>query len=164
MWVYHMDRSIPFERARKKKGRRYPHRPNEALLYGLGLGLYWGEGSKRGKGGMRLANTDPLLIRMFIEFLNTFFAVKKEKSKFGLQIFGDISPDISRGFWMKELGLAEDQFYKIIISKVRGEGTYAYKSEYGVLMVCFNNTRLKRLLCDLIKGFDRNLEKRPELY
>jgi hypothetical protein len=39
------------------------------MLFGMGLGLYWGEGTKRGKGGMRITNTDAKMIKKFIEFL-----------------------------------------------------------------------------------------------
>ncbi len=127
-----------------------PKTQEDTLLYGLGLGLYWGEGAKRGKGGVRLPNTDPHLIKIFVKFLEKFFAIEKKKLRFGLQIFDDISPSIALEYWTKELGVSKDQFYKIIISKVRGSGTYSYKSENGVLMVYFNNTRLKALVCRLI--------------
>ncbi len=53
---------------------------------------------------------------------------------------------------MHELNVVEEQFYKIIVSKVRGEGTYKYKSEYGVVIVYFNNIKLKRLICDMIEN------------
>lgn len=32
---------------------------SDAKLLGLGLGLYWGEGTKRNKNSVRLGNTDP---------------------------------------------------------------------------------------------------------
>ena len=127
-----------------------PSSMQDAVLYGIGLGLYWGEGLKRGKGGMRLGNTDARLIKKFIEFLDKFFGIKKNNLKFGLQIFSDISSDTAINYWTKELGVHKDQFYKVVVSKVRGAGTYKYKSEYGVLMIYFNNTKLKALICDLI--------------
>lgn len=36
----------------------------DAELLGLGLGLYWGEGTKSDKHSVRLGNTDPALLRM----------------------------------------------------------------------------------------------------
>jgi hypothetical protein len=33
---------------------RQPMDIKEGILFGLGLGLYWGEGSKRGTGGVRI--------------------------------------------------------------------------------------------------------------
>jgi len=122
----------------------------EAILYGLGLGLYWGEGLKRGKGGVRLGNTDVRLVKKFIEFLDKVFGVKKDKLHFGLQVFSDISPITALSYWKHELHVNESQFYKVIVSKVRGKGTYKYKSQYGVLMIYFNNIKLKALICSQI--------------
>lgn len=129
---------------------RTPRNINQAILYGLGLGLYWGEGTKRGRGSVKLGNTDVHLIQKFIAFLHQTCSVKKDKLKFGLQIFSDIDPSEARRYWMHELRIKEDQFYKIIISKVRGSGTYKYKSQYGVLSVYFHNIRLKQLICQKI--------------
>ena len=38
-------------------------------LFGLGIGLYWGEGNKRNKNSIRLGNVDPRLIRAYMLFL-----------------------------------------------------------------------------------------------
>ena len=124
-----------------------PRTVHDGILYGMGLGLYWGEGSKRGKGGVRLCNTDARLIKRFIVFLDKVFGIKKNKLKFGLQIFQDLSRNDVLDYWMRELKVKENQFYKVIVSKVRGEGTYKYKSEHGGLTVHFNNSRLKELIC-----------------
>ena len=129
---------------------KVPHTLKEGILYGLGLGLYWGEGLKRGKGGVRLGNTDVHLMRKFIEFLQKVFLVKKSKLRFGLQIFSDIAPHEALNYWKRELHIHKDQFYKVIVSKVRGKGTYKYKSKHGVMMVYLNNVRLKELICKLI--------------
>ena len=67
-----------------------PKNLEETKLFGLGLGLYWGEGNKANKNSIRLGNTDPKLIKNFIEFLIKFFSIKKSDLKFGLQIFSDM--------------------------------------------------------------------------
>jgi len=131
------------------------HKPkniSEAILYGLGVGLYWGEGTKRGMGAVRLSNTDVKLLRKFVEFLETFFNIDKNKLRFSIQIFSDISGEEALNYWARELGVKKNQFYKTIVSKVRGEGTYKYKSKYGVAIVYFNNIKLKRLICNMIEN------------
>lgn len=133
---------------------RKPRTVREAVLYGMGLGLYWGEGLKRGKGGLRLGNTDVRLVRKFIEFLQVSFNVDKKRLRFGVQVFSDISPRKALSYWVRELKVKKSQFYKVIVSEIRGRGTYTYKSEYGVLMVYFNNTRLKELICRIIDNID----------
>lgn len=127
-----------------------PKTKQDIFLHGLGLGLYWGEGTKRGSGGVKLGNTDPKLIAVFIQFLERLYGVKMKDLKYGLQIFHDIDGDRAIQYWMRVLKAKRSQFYKVTISKVRGSGTYRYKSEYGVLSVYFHNTKLKKLICDAI--------------
>src|SRR5690348_8430619 len=50
---------------------RKPKNSEEWFLFGLGVGLYWGEGTKRSVSSVRLGNTDPALIKKFLEFLDT---------------------------------------------------------------------------------------------
>jgi hypothetical protein len=88
----------------------------DAKLLGLGLGLYWGEGNKKNKNSIRLGNTNPRLIRSFIEFLVVIFGVNVSKLKFGLQIFSDIDEGQALDFWLenvKKFGIGRDQFFKV---------------------------------------------------
>ena len=128
-----------------------PRTLQQGILFGLGLGIYWGEGLKRGKGAVRLTNTDSGMISKFIEFLAEFCSVDKNKLRFSLQIFSDISEEEALNYWINKLGVKREQFYKTIISQVRGEGTYKYKSEYGVIIVYFNNVRLKKIILEMIE-------------
>ena len=131
---------------------KQPITVEEGILYGMGLGLYWGEGTKRGTGALRLTNTDAKLVRKFIEFLETFFKIDKNRLRFSIQIFSDISPKKALEFWKKELSVSDNQFYKTTVVKVRGEGTYKYKSEYGGVILYFNNIKLKRIVCEMIEN------------
>lgn len=122
---------------------------SEAQLLGLGLGLYWGEGNKKNINSIRLGNTDPALIRKFIEFLVKIFRIDKSKLRFGLQIFTDISQEKALQFWLnalKDFNIGRNQFFKIIVTPTRGVGNYRQKSKFGVLTVHFCNSRLKRIL------------------
>lgn len=130
-----------------------PKTEAEWRLFGLGIGLYWGEGNKRNKSSIRLGNTDPRLIRVYIVFLNKIYGIDKDKLKFGLQIFSDISPVVAQKFWMNELDIKKSQFQKVIVTPSRGIGSYRNKSQCGVLTVYFNNTRLKKAFDELIENF-----------
>ena len=59
-----------------------PKTLDQAKLLGLGLGLYWGEGNKKNRNSIRLGNTDPRLIKMFLRFMLEIFGIKKEKLRF----------------------------------------------------------------------------------
>jgi len=129
---------------------KQPKTLEEAKLYGLGVGLYWGEGTKADKGSVRLGNTDPELIKNFINFLINIFSVKKEDMKFGLQLFTDINKQEAMDFWIKSLKIKHSQFYNVITTKSRSIGTYRKKSKYGVLTVYYHNKKLRDLIVGLL--------------
>ena len=122
----------------------------KSFLYGLGLGLYWGEGNKANKNSIRLGNSNPKLIKGFMDFLEGIYGVKKEDLRFWLQIFGDIDKNIALEFWANELSVPKSQFMTPVVSKLRGNGTYRNKSQHGVLTVCFHTTKLRNIICGAI--------------
>lgn len=128
-----------------------PQGPDDWFIYGLGIGLYWGEGNKSNKYSVRLGNTDPYLIKYFIVFLQKIFQINVDKLKFGLQLFNDSDSKKSINFWCKHLNINRNQFQKVVISKVRGVGSYKKKSEHGVLTIYFNNKKLRDLIVSQIE-------------
>lgn len=127
-----------------------PKNLKDAELFGFGLGLYWGEGTKADKGAVRLGNSDYKLIEKFIEFLVAIFKIKRSDLKFGLQIFNDVSPSEALDFWQEKLKIDKGQFYKTVVTKSRGKGTYRKKSKYGVLTVYYHNRKMRDLLVSMI--------------
>ncbi|MCR4263730.1 MAG: hypothetical protein NUV98_03380 [Candidatus Roizmanbacteria bacterium] len=132
---------------------KIPKTRADLILYGLGIGLYWGEGNKRNKNSLRLGNVDPNLIKAHISFLERIYSIDKSKLKFGLQIFSDVSPNIAQKFWIDKLNINLSQFHKVIVTPARGIGNYKNKSKYGVLTVYFNNSKLKKRIDNLIESF-----------
>ncbi len=120
-----------------------PKNNNEWFLYGLGLGLFWGEGNKVNKNSVRLGNTDIDLIRCFLFFLKQVYKIDENKLRFGLQLFSDISPERALMYWSGSLGVSRKQFQKVVVTKSVQKGTYKRKSEFGVLTVYFSNTKLR---------------------
>lgn len=123
-----------------------PKNAKEAELFGLGIGLYWGEGNKADLNSVRLGNTDPELLRKFMQFITTFFGIKKDEFKFGLQIFTDIKKREALDFWVKSLKIKKSQFGKVVVTISGSIGTYRKKSKYGVLTVQYHNKKLRNLL------------------
>ena len=124
---------------------------DEKFLYGLGLGLYWGEGNKKSPTSIRLGNSDPKLIVKFIHFLNKIFKVDSTKLKYGLQIFSDIDPTVALKYWQNQLRANAKQFYKPIITISGKVGNYKTKSKYGVLTLYFNNVKLKKIIFEKVQ-------------
>lgn len=133
-------------------------RMNQNFIYGLGLGLFWGEGNKKNKNSVRLGNTDPDLIRLFIIYLRSVYNIDVEKLNFSIQIFEDLDVDTVRNFWIEKLNIKPIQIYrKITISKSGKKGSYKNKNKYGVVTVYFNNTKLKQIL-------DKEIEDIKKMY
>jgi len=130
---------------------KLPQTTQEGFLHGLGIGLYWGEGNKRNTNSLRLANTDPRLIKKYIEFLRSAYCIDENKLKFGLQVFGSVDGKEALNFWIKSLGFQRKQFQKIVHIAKRGTGTYKHSAKYGVLIVYFNNKKLRDLICQTIE-------------
>ena len=143
IYLKHNPQGDPFHFSRPTSAR-------DMFLFGLGLGLYWGEGTKANLGSVRLGNTDPALIRKFLEFMIRTFKVERRDFRFGLQIFTDIKAKKPLDFWKKQLKIRQSQFYKVTVTKTGSIGTYRQKSLYGVLTVYYNNKKLRDLLVSLL--------------
>ena len=127
-----------------------PKTKDELILFGMGLGLYWGEGTKASKNAIRLGNSDPLLMKKFMEFLETLFGVKKKDLKFQLQIFSDLCTCDVEKIWMEKLGIHKKQLYKTIVTPQRSPGTYRKKNKYGVVTLYYGNTKLRDVIYNLL--------------
>lgn len=123
----------------------------DAILFGLGIGLYWGEGTKSSKTSVRLGNSDPRLIRKFIDFLVIIYGINRSRLRFGLQIFGDMNKERVLQFWTTYLNISRTQVYpSIVITPHRGVGNYRKKTQHGVLTLYFNNKKLRDTICRAI--------------
>jgi len=132
-----------------------PKNLNDAFLFGLGVGLYWGEGTKSNKHSVRLGNTDPDLIKKFIEFMEKIYNADRKKFQFGLQVFSDMNPQSALNFWAKELNVNHKKFYKVIVTPARSLGTYKNKTKHGVLTINFNNKKLRDAICKDVEKLRR---------
>ena len=127
-----------------------PKTLHQVFLFGLGLGLFWGEGTKRNLHAVRLSNSDPELVKKFIDFLVNIYNIDKTKLRFQLQTYDDLDLNELIIFWTKYLSVKNTQFFKTTILKRRGKGTYLKKMRHGVIIVSFSNIKLKNLICSQI--------------
>lgn len=127
-----------------------PQTKSEWFLYGLGLGLFWGEGNKVNKHSVRLGNTDVVLIQFFLRFLKEIYQIDERKLRFGLQIFNDMQQEKVLNYWVQNLGVSKKQFQKVVVTKSVQKGTYRKKSTYGVLTIYFSNKKLRDMIIGAI--------------
>lgn len=83
-------------------------------LFIAGLMLYWGEGDKRTRGQVRLCNTDPELVRLFVFFLKNACQIPDEKIKGSVLIYPDLDPDTCVDYWSAKSGIAKNNFHACV--------------------------------------------------
>ena len=120
-------------------------------LFNLGVGLFLGEGTKRSKSTLALANSDPKILKLFLKFLREICKINEEKIKAALNIFDDVDVNGATNFWRGVTEIPISRFGKTMIRKSRG-GTYKNKSQYGTLTLYVSNTKLKTLMDEWCKN------------
>ena len=92
--------------------REYP-KFKTSPLFTSGLMLYWSEGDNGIKGGStRLTNTDPRMIKIFINFAVKFCQVDLKKIRLALILYPDLNDTICKNYWIKKTGIPLNQFHK----------------------------------------------------
>ena len=140
-------------------GDPFRYRPpltlEEGINFGIGIGLFWGEGNKADKHAVRIGNTDPGVIISFIEFLEDFYTIDRSKLRFSLQIFSDTDPETAKSFWIERLRVSPAQFYKTTVTLSGKIGTYRKKNQTGVLTLYFHNRKLRDILIEQLELMPR---------
>lgn len=85
--------------------------------------LYWGEGNKK---DFNLINSDPDLIKVFINGLTGLFNVKKEDLKISIRIFEDLDKHECLKFWSTITGVPINKFVRVNIIKGRKKGKLSH--------------------------------------
>lgn len=86
-------------------------------IFLLGLFLYWGEGTKAQNSLVALTNTNPAMLKFFIEWLK-LFGVKNKDLKVKVHLYSDMNINKALDFWSKELKIPISQFYKPYVKRV----------------------------------------------
>ena len=97
-----------------RQGLRDINRLSKRDLFVLGLGLYWGEGYKRGSQELGFTNSDPEMIRVILVWLLKCYAVKIERIIARLTInqrYENQTEHLMRT-WSRETGIPLSQFGK----------------------------------------------------
>lgn len=120
-------------------------------LFNLGVGLFLGEGTKKNKFKVVLANSDPKISKLFLKFLRKICKINEKKIKAALNIFDDINVKMAINFWSGATGIPISRFGKTMVRKSKG-GTYKNKSQHGTLTLYVSNTKLKILMDEWCKN------------
>ncbi len=110
-------------------------------LFLAGIMLYWGEGEKSPKmSRLKLANTDPSMIRIFYKFLKDIIKVPKDKILVWLLLYPDLADDMQKRFWSRATGVPISQFKGSIYIKGRHP---TKRLSYGVCNIYVSSREFK---------------------
>ena len=133
-------------------------------LFLAGIMLYWGEGEKMSKSSrVRLANSEPEMIRIFYLFLIKALKISPEKIKAWLLLYPDLIDPVQKNFWSKATGIPISQFSKSTYIKGRHP---TKRLSYGVCTIHISSRALKErvlkwleLYQDYLRSHALSLEK-----
>lgn len=116
----------------------------EEKLKITGIMLYWAEGYKRNNdSSVAFSNSDPEMIKTFLRFLREICGIQEKRLRALLFLFKDQDEVYLKRRWSKILSLPIDQFNLSFIRKSRSDiGNYKRKSEFGTLLLRYNDKRL----------------------
>lgn len=109
-------------------------------LFIAGIMLYWGEGDKRSRNQVRITNTDPELIRLYVCFLLRACRIPVERISAHVLIYPDHEAAVCREYWAKTSNIPIAKFTKCTTIKGRHK---THRLPYGICMVVVSSTYLK---------------------
>lgn len=109
-------------------------------LFVAGLMLYWAEGDNNAKNPVKITNTAPAMIKLYIKFLVNILKIPSHTLRVGLIIYPDLSKRKCLNFWSEISGVPKGQFYKTQVIKGRHP---TKRLSNGICMITCGNRQLK---------------------
>ncbi|MFA5020565.1 MAG: hypothetical protein WC517_00685 [Patescibacteria group bacterium] len=82
----------------------------------LGVGLYWGEGSKSNE-NVRIINSDPILVKLMIRWFRDICGLGLNNFYVFIHLYPDSNIDAAIAYWSEVTSIPSKQFGKIQIDK-----------------------------------------------
>lgn len=121
-------------------------------MFALGLGLYWGEGTKTGRGRIELSNADPRVIQLFLHFLieTCKFPITNVHAHIGM--YSHQTVNAAEEYWVNVTGIPRSQFSKTSIQRSRSGKGERDALPYGTLNIAVYDTQARITLEGWIQG------------
>lgn len=142
-----------YETARSEAIKDFQHYKDNPLFIS-GIMLYWGEGDKIGKDKVRLTNTDPSLIKVFVLFLTEVLQIPAEKVRAQVLVYPDLDERTTREYWIRESGLSDSNFLKS--TPIQGKHK-TRRLGYGVCIIHISSTYLKVKVLEWLRLLPKQL-------
>jgi hypothetical protein len=141
--------------ASQLKGKKYLGKLSQRDIYCIGLGIYWGEGYKKGSQEFGFTNSDPSMVKFYIHWLEAVFDIKKEDLILRVSIneFHKNRIREVEKFWSKLTQVPIDQFTKISLIKTTSKKVYPDSVHMGTLRIKVRKgTNLRREVLGSLSG------------
>jgi hypothetical protein len=115
--------------------------------------LYWGEGAKTEDHGVVMANSDPLMIRVFLYLLRSSFDINEQKLSGYLHLHSYHDIEVQKNFWSNVTGIPHDKI-KIYLKKESGINKRA--GYPGCIQIRYNSVELFKEISFLYKLFEES--------
>jgi len=106
-------------------------------LFLVGISLYWAEGAKGNRWQLQFSNSDPLMVRLMMEFFRKVFQIKESKFYLQMVLHRNIDENKALNYWSQVTGIAQRQFKKACYSKSKRSKGKRNKKQlpYGTLQI-----------------------------
>lgn len=128
-----------YEEARLEAKKEFEYFKSHPLFIS-GISIYWGEGDKISRYNVRIANVDPDMIYLFVQFLIKICSIEPERIRAWILLYPDLNPVLCKNYWSEKAGLPQDNFNKSIVILGRHK---TRKTRYGVCNVGLSSAYLK---------------------
>lgn len=126
----------------------------EQQLKIAGLMLYWAEGAKKLPDKVDFANSDPLMIKVFIKFLRQIYQVNESRIRCLVYCYPSHDINYLHTYWSTIVKIPSSQFNRPYIRQ--DGGNIRDKMKHGLLHVAYSDKRLLQLILKEIKQFSYN--------
>jgi hypothetical protein len=106
-------------------------------LFIAGIAIYWGEGDKSTKHCLKIANIDPLMIKLFVKFLKEICGAPEDRIRAYVLTYPDLNQNKCKNFWVEQSGLSNNNFTRSIVIKGRHK---TRRIPYGLCNINFSST------------------------
>lgn len=121
-----------------------------------GVALYWGEGSKKEKSGVRVSNSDPEIIKFMLRWFKQVWNIHNDQISLAV-IINKIHKNRVREveeYWSKITKIPKGQFYKTTLIKAKNKKNYKnFLTHFGTLTIRIRKSiNLHRQIIGMIEG------------
>ena len=148
-----------YELAREEARREFEFLKYDPLFIS-GIMLYWSEGVKDPKQGVKYTSGNPEIIRFYVEFLIRSCRVPVEKIRGYILIYPEIEEKTARAYWSKMSGLPWERFTQ---SSIITDRQSKRRLGWGVCTISVSGTYFKQKILEWIRLLPKEL-LRKEYY